>query len=60
MGSMPETHQGQLMTALIDEKALWTPNDTYLRYAPKDWESTGYRTMTWKQYANAINKVHDL
>jgi acyl-CoA synthetase (AMP-forming)/AMP-acid ligase II len=61
MGSMPENDlkepQGQLVTHIIDEKAQWMPNNTVLRYGLEDWEESGYRTMTWKQYANAVNKV---
>jgi hypothetical protein len=57
MGFVPESEpQGQLIVNIIDEKARWTPNNTYMCYALRDWETTGYQTMTWEQYANAINK----
>ena len=61
MGSLAEGElkqpQGQLLVHAIDEKAQWIPDQTYMRYAPKDWEQAGYRAITWKQYAGAINKV---
>jgi hypothetical protein len=58
MGSMPESEpQGQLVVNIIDEKARWTPSNMYMRYALGDWETTGYLIMTWKHYANAINKL---
>ncbi|KAE8832367.1 hypothetical protein PTNB85_06759 [Pyrenophora teres f. teres] len=61
MGSLAEGElkqpQGQLLVHAIDEKAQWIPDQTYMRYAPKDWEQAGYRAITWKQFAGAINKV---
>jgi long-subunit acyl-CoA synthetase (AMP-forming) len=52
-----EHPEGQLIVHAIEEKAQWIPNHTYVRYALEDWEQNGYQTMTWKQYANAIDKM---
>jgi len=49
--------QDQLLVHAIEEKAQWIPDHMYIRYAPEIWEQTGYRTITWRQYANAIDKV---
>ncbi|KAA8615624.1 Acs Acyl-coenzyme A synthetase AMP- fatty acid ligase [Pyrenophora tritici-repentis] len=61
MGSLAEGElkqpQGQLLVHAIDEKAQWIPDHMYMRYALKDWEQAGYQVITWRQYANAINKV---
>ncbi|KAI4655395.1 hypothetical protein J4E93_000107 [Alternaria ventricosa] len=52
-----EDPQGQLLVHAIEEKAQWIPNNMYMRYAPDNWEVCGYKTITWKQYANAIDKM---
>jgi long-subunit acyl-CoA synthetase (AMP-forming) len=52
-----EYPQGQLMVHAIEEKARWIPNNIYMRYALEDWEQNGYQTITWKQYAKAIDKM---
>lgn len=52
-----EDPQGQIIVHAIEEKAQWTPNNMYMRYAPGDWKACGYKTITWKQYANAIDKM---
>ncbi len=61
MGSMQETDitkpHRRLLVTVIEEKARLEPNDAYIRYAPADWETNGYRSISWKQYANAIDKV---
>jgi len=49
--------QGQLLVHAIEEKAQWIPDHMYIRYALENWEQTGYRTITWRQYANAIDKL---
>lgn len=61
MGSVTESTnagaQGKLIINAIEEKAIWTPNDTYMRYPGEDWETKGFRSMSWYNYASAINKV---
>lgn len=61
MGSMPESEHnsptGKLLVHAIEEKARWIPHHTYIRYAPASWEQVGYDTITWAQYAHAIDKV---
>jgi acyl-CoA synthetase (AMP-forming)/AMP-acid ligase II len=59
MGSMPvaEFDSPRLMTEIIDEKAEWIGDHTFMRYPAPNWEVDGYRTMTWRQYADAINKI---
>jgi acyl-coenzyme A synthetase/AMP-(fatty) acid ligase len=61
MDSMPEIdrsfEQSKLLVTAIEEKAKWMPNDTYMRYPRKDWETVGYRTISCMQYARAIDKV---
>ncbi|KAI4668190.1 uncharacterized protein J4E78_002014 [Alternaria triticimaculans] len=52
-----EYPQGQLFVHAIEEKAQWIPNNMYMRYAPDDWLHRGYKTITWKQYASAIDKM---
>jgi long-subunit acyl-CoA synthetase (AMP-forming) len=61
MGSIAENGvehpSGQLIVHAIEEKARWIPNNMFMRYALEDWEQDGYKTITWKQYANAIDKM---
>ena len=58
---MPENQsgdiQGKLVVHAIEEKAQRTPHHTYMRYPPADWETNGYKTITWRQYASTIDKV---
>jgi acyl-coenzyme A synthetase/AMP-(fatty) acid ligase len=49
--------QSKLLITAIEDKAKWTPNDTYIRYPGKDWETEGYRTISCSQYARAIDKA---
>lgn len=59
MGSIPKTstEQGTLLVTAIEEKARWIPHHTFMRYPTANWETDGYRTLTWSQYADAINKT---
>lgn len=61
MGSIAENGvehpSGQLIVHAIEEKARWIPSNMFMRYALEDWEQDGYKTITWKQYANAIDKM---
>ncbi|KAF2028026.1 acetyl-CoA synthetase-like protein [Setomelanomma holmii] len=61
MGSMPKNtdayQQAKLLVTAIEERANWTPNNTYMRYPGPDWETKGYDTISWKQYASAIDKA---
>ncbi|KAF2661200.1 acetyl-CoA synthetase-like protein [Lophiostoma macrostomum CBS 122681] len=56
---MPESqyHGPKLLTKVLEDKAEWIGDHTYLRYPNDDWETEGYRTMTWRQYADSVNKV---
>jgi len=49
--------ESKLLASVIDEKAKRTPETTFLRYAGPDWETAGYRSITWKQLAGAVNKA---
>lgn len=46
-----------LLINVIEAKAKWIANHTFMRYPPKSWETEGYRTITWSQFADAIDKV---
>ncbi|RDW63544.1 hypothetical protein BP6252_11089 [Coleophoma cylindrospora] len=54
---MERTHGATLPVHLIDSHAQHRPNDVAIRYAEPDWENNGYRSVTWKQYADAVNKT---
>lgn len=48
----------ELFVRKIDEKAKWMPHHTVVRFPNgPDWETAGYRSLTWRQYADGINKV---
>jgi acyl-CoA synthetase (AMP-forming)/AMP-acid ligase II len=61
MGSVPEPTNayphGKLLINVIAEKAKRSPDDTYMRYPGLDWETTGYKSISWIQYASAIDKI---
>lgn len=58
MGSISSEVEGEkLFVKLIEEKAKWTPNHTFVRFPGEDWETKGYGTITWRQYVDGINKV---
>jgi len=59
MGSMPleSPEQGTLLVTAIEEKALSLPHHTVFYYPTVDWETDGYRNLTWLQWSDAINKV---
>lgn len=50
-------HHSRLLIRLIDETAERTPEAILIRYAGPDWETAGYKTITWKQLAGAVNKA---
>ena len=54
MASLP-----RLLVNVVDAKARAVPNDPWLLYAKSlSWEQEGgYRTITWKQFADAISRV---
>lgn len=58
---MPEENAGypsvKLLMQAMEDKAKWTPQDTIFRSPLANWEVSGYRTITWKQYVNAVNKL---
>lgn len=47
----------ELYIRKIDQRAEWTPHQTFARIPLANWEIDGYRTLTWKQYADGINKI---
>lgn len=47
----------RLLAKVIDQKAERITNDVFLRYAGPDWEAEGYKSMTWSQLAEAVNKA---
>ncbi|KAJ4350267.1 uncharacterized protein N0V89_008888 [Didymosphaeria variabile] len=49
--------RGTVLVTAIEEKVKWSPNQTYMRYPTPNWEVDGYRTLTYKQYGDSINKV---
>jgi hypothetical protein len=60
MGSISESqdrYTPKLLVSAIEEKAKWLPNNLFMRYPGPDWETKGYETISWIQYADAINKV---
>jgi acyl-CoA synthetase (AMP-forming)/AMP-acid ligase II len=58
MGSMPlKTEQGTLLVTSIEEKTRWYGNHTVFRYPSPDWKKDGYRSVTWSQWNDAINKI---
>ncbi|KAJ5620269.1 NRPS-like enzyme [Penicillium lagena] len=52
-------HFPRLLANVIDAKAKSMASDPWLLYAPSSlWEQEGgFRTITWNQFANAINKA---
>jgi acyl-CoA synthetase (AMP-forming)/AMP-acid ligase II len=46
-----------LLINVLEDKVRWLSGHTFMRYAPADWKENGYRTITWSQYNDAINKV---
>ncbi|KAF2016134.1 acetyl-CoA synthetase-like protein [Aaosphaeria arxii CBS 175.79] len=59
MGSMllPNAERPRLMVQVIEEKAQWQGNETFMRYPTPDWQEEGFRTITWSQFADAVNKM---
>lgn len=49
--------RGTVLVTAIEEKVRWTPNETHIRYPAPDWEVDGYRTLTWGQFGDSVNKV---
>lgn len=47
----------KLLVEAIEDRAKWFPNNTFMRYPPPDWEATGYRSLSWRQYLDGINKT---
>ncbi|KAL2883809.1 hypothetical protein SGCOL_000957 [Colletotrichum sp. CLE4] len=58
MSSNTSTPGMELFVRRIDENAKWQPHHTLVRFAGgPDWETEGYRSLTWQQYADGINKT---
>lgn len=57
------THSGlsqpefKLVAQAIHDRAKWFPDNTFMRYPPPDWDVAGYRSLTWRQYLDGINKL---
>jgi acyl-CoA synthetase (AMP-forming)/AMP-acid ligase II len=51
--------QPRLLVNAVDAKAESIPDSPWLLYAKSSsWElEGGYRTITWKQFANAVNRA---
>jgi len=47
----------KLLVEAIQYRARWSPDNTFMRYPPPDWETTGYRSLSWRQHLNSINKI---
>jgi acyl-CoA synthetase (AMP-forming)/AMP-acid ligase II len=52
-------HQPRLLVNAVDVKGKSDPDSPWLLYAKSSlWEQEGgYRTITWKQFANAVNRT---
>lgn len=58
MGSDTTGPNPELFVRKIDEKAEWVPNHTAARFpSGPDWETAGYRSLNWRQFADGINKI---
>lgn len=53
----PQDSSRRLLINVIEERVKCAPNHTFMHYPPKDWESTGYRTITMSQYARAVDRM---
>jgi acyl-CoA synthetase (AMP-forming)/AMP-acid ligase II len=53
------TPQPRLLVNTIDAKAATNPDSPWLLYAksPSSEPEGGYQTITWKQFAHAVNKT---
>lgn len=47
----------KLFVRKIEEKAHLIPTNIFARVPRDDWETNGYRSITWKQYNDGINKI---
>ncbi|EHA50195.1 hypothetical protein MGG_03422 [Pyricularia oryzae 70-15] len=47
----------KLFVRKIEEKARLTPSNIFARVPLPNWETNGYRSITWKQYNDGINKI---
>lgn len=52
-----DPERGTVLVTAIEDKVQWSPNQTYMRYPARNWEVDGYRTLTYSQYGDSINKV---
>ncbi|ORY14274.1 hypothetical protein BCR34DRAFT_479781 [Clohesyomyces aquaticus] len=56
MPVVPDISQ-DLLVNIIEYKAQWLTGHTFMRYPAVNWKEDGYRTLTWGQYSDTINKV---
>jgi acyl-CoA synthetase (AMP-forming)/AMP-acid ligase II len=49
--------ESKLLINIIEEKARRMPDNTFMRYPGIDWETQGYKSISWIQWARAIDKV---
>ncbi|OHE97129.1 hypothetical protein CORC01_07570 [Colletotrichum orchidophilum] len=47
----------KLFVRKIEENARLTPTNIFARVPLDDWQTNGYRSITWKQYNDGINKL---
>lgn len=57
METGPVPYGRRLAPNVVDNKARRTPDLTYAEYPDDNWETNGYRKITWKQVADAANAV---
>ncbi|TLD06517.1 uncharacterized protein PgNI_08285 [Pyricularia grisea] len=47
----------KLFVRKIEEKSRLIPSNIFARVPLPNWETNGYRSITWKQYNDGINKI---
>ncbi|TDZ67346.1 Non-canonical non-ribosomal peptide synthetase FUB8 [Colletotrichum trifolii] len=48
----------ELFVRKIDDNAKWQPDNVLVRFADgPNWETDGYRSLTWRQYADGVNRT---
>jgi acyl-CoA synthetase (AMP-forming)/AMP-acid ligase II len=52
-----EYAESKLLINIIEDKAKRMPDDTFMRYPGTDWEIQGYKSISWSQWARAIDKI---
>ncbi|RYO81435.1 hypothetical protein DL762_007107 [Monosporascus cannonballus] len=47
----------ELFVRKIEEKARWMPDHVFVRIPDENFEARGYRSITWRQYNDGVNKI---